>query len=151
MKSVHFTGIIRPAMDMKNLSKVNDNVQTCLPSCRIETHQFLDFLTLKTEVHAVCKEPYSIYKAVLKSNGSINKINQIAQLRIIIKPKACVGVGPLCTSQQICYHVLGLVHGIWTPIPRSLRCEVYNLGTGKGTSVLEIVRACEKASGKVGH
>ncbi|KAI9078176.1 hypothetical protein K1719_039875 [Acacia pycnantha] len=117
-----FRGILRPAMDMKNLTKLNDNVQTCLPSCRIETlYQFLDLLTLKTEVHAVCKEPYSIYKAVLKSNGSINKINQIAQLRIIIKPKACVGVGPLCSSQQICYHVLGLVHGIWTPIPRSMK------------------------------
>jgi len=28
-------------------------------------------------------------------------------------------------------------------------CDVYNLGTGKGTSVLEMVRAFEKASGKV--
>lgn len=28
-------------------------------------------------------------------------------------------------------------------------CEVYNLGTGKGTSVLEMVDAFEKASGKV--
>ena len=28
-------------------------------------------------------------------------------------------------------------------------CEVYNLGTGKGTSVLEMVSAFEKASGKV--
>lgn len=28
-------------------------------------------------------------------------------------------------------------------------CEVYNLGTGKGTSVLEMVRAFEQASGKV--
>ncbi|GKD36284.1 UDP-glucose 4-epimerase GEPI48-like protein, partial [Tanacetum coccineum] len=27
-------------------------------------------------------------------------------------------------------------------------CEVYNLGTGKGTSVLEMVAAFEKASGK---
>ncbi|MBS2599974.1 GDP-mannose 4,6-dehydratase, partial [Salmonella enterica subsp. enterica serovar Typhimurium] len=27
-------------------------------------------------------------------------------------------------------------------------CEVYNLGTGKGTSVLEMVSAFEKASGK---
>jgi UDP-glucose 4-epimerase len=27
--------------------------------------------------------------------------------------------------------------------------EAYNLGTGKGTSVLEIVHAFEKASGKV--
>lgn len=30
-----------------------------------------------------------------------------------------------------------------------LGCEVYNLGTGKGTSVLEMVAAFEKASGKV--
>ncbi|KEH21196.1 UDP-glucose 4-epimerase [Medicago truncatula] len=28
-------------------------------------------------------------------------------------------------------------------------CEVYNLGTGKGTSVLEMVAAFEQASGKV--
>jgi len=28
-------------------------------------------------------------------------------------------------------------------------CEVYNLGTGKGTSVLEMVRAFEQTSGKV--
>lgn len=28
-------------------------------------------------------------------------------------------------------------------------CEVYNLGTGKGTSVLEMVAAFEKASAKV--
>ena len=28
-------------------------------------------------------------------------------------------------------------------------CEVYNLGTGKGTSVLEMVAAFEKVSGKV--
>ena len=30
-------------------------------------------------------------------------------------------------------------------------CEVYNLGTGKGTSVLEMVAAFEKASGKVSY
>ncbi|PKU65937.1 UDP-glucose 4-epimerase GEPI48 [Dendrobium catenatum] len=31
---------------------------------------------------------------------------------------------------------------------QSIGCEVYNLGTGKGTSVLEMVAAFEKASGK---
>lgn len=88
---------------------------------KIQDDQFLDLLTVKTEVRPVCKEPYSIYKAVLKSKSSINEVNQIAQLRIIIKPKPCVGVGPLCSAQQICYHVLGLVHGIWTPIPRAMK------------------------------
>ncbi|KAH9730571.1 putative GTP diphosphokinase RSH1 [Citrus sinensis] len=88
---------------------------------KIEDDQFLDLMTVKTEIRSVCKEPYSIYKAVLKSRGSINEVNQIAQLRIIIKPKPCSGVGPLCSPQQICYHVLGLVHGIWTPIPRAMK------------------------------
>ncbi|KAG6748444.1 hypothetical protein POTOM_048365 [Populus tomentosa] len=88
---------------------------------KIEEDQFLDLLSVKTEVRAVCKEPYSIYRAVLKSKGSINEVNQIAQLRIIIQPKPCIGVGPLCSPQQICYHVLGLVHGIWTPIPRAMK------------------------------
>ncbi|KAL5561405.1 hypothetical protein UlMin_031152 [Ulmus minor] len=88
---------------------------------KLEDDQFLDLMTVKTDVRSICKEPYSIYKSVLKSKGSINEVNQIAQLRIIIKPKQCVGVGPLCAPQQICYHVLGLVHGVWTPIPRSMK------------------------------
>ncbi|GMH20451.1 hypothetical protein Nepgr_022292 [Nepenthes gracilis] len=88
---------------------------------KIEDDQFLDLMTVKTEVHAGCKEPYSIYKAVIKSKGSINEVNQIAQLRIIIKPKPCIGIGPLCSEEQICYHVLGLVHGIWNPVPRCMK------------------------------
>ncbi|KAL2556670.1 putative GTP diphosphokinase RSH1 [Forsythia ovata] len=88
---------------------------------RIEGDQFLDLMAVKTEIRSVCKEPYSMYKAVLKSKSRINEVNQIAQLRIIIKPKSCAGVGPLCSAQKICYHVLGLVHGIWTPIPRAMK------------------------------
>ncbi|KAJ0625382.1 putative GTP diphosphokinase, Guanosine-3',5'-bis(diphosphate) 3'-diphosphatase [Helianthus annuus] len=88
---------------------------------KIEADQFLNLMALTTEVQSVCKEPYSIYKSVLKSGGSINEVNQIAQLRIIVKPKPCVGVAPLCNAQQICYHVLGLVHGFWTPIPRAMK------------------------------
>ncbi|KAG6528809.1 hypothetical protein ZIOFF_010994 [Zingiber officinale] len=65
--------------------------------------------------------PCRVYKTVLKSKLSIHEINQIAQLRIIVKPKSCNGVGPLCSAQQICYHLLGLVHGIWTPIPRAIK------------------------------
>ncbi|ESW35137.1 hypothetical protein PHAVU_001G209900 [Phaseolus vulgaris] len=68
---------------------------------KIQDDQFLDLLTVKMEVRAVCKEPYSIYKAVLKSKSSISEINQVAQLRIVIKPKPCVGVGPLSNPQQV--------------------------------------------------
>ncbi|CAN0885595.1 Putative GTP diphosphokinase RSH1, chloroplastic [Linum grandiflorum] len=88
---------------------------------KIEEDQFLNLMTVNTEVHSVCREPYSIYKALLKSKGSISEVNQIAQLRIIVRPKLSSGVGPLCSPQQICYPVLGLVHGIWTPIPRAMK------------------------------
>ncbi|VFQ73888.1 unnamed protein product [Cuscuta campestris] len=88
---------------------------------KIEDDQFLDLMNVSTEVRLICKEPYSIYKGVLKSKSSINEVNQIAQLRIIIKPKSCSGLGWLCNVQQICYHVLGLVHRIWTPIPRAMK------------------------------
>ncbi|TVU47122.1 hypothetical protein EJB05_06705 [Eragrostis curvula] len=88
---------------------------------KIAEDQFLDLVSVETEVRSVYKELYSIYKTTLKSKSSINEVNQVAQLRIIIKPKSCNGVGPLCTSQQICYHVLGLVHGIWTPIPQAVK------------------------------
>ncbi|KAJ1436955.1 hypothetical protein SESBI_03790 [Sesbania bispinosa] len=33
----HKRGILRPAMDLKNVTKLNDNVKTSLPSCRVET------------------------------------------------------------------------------------------------------------------
>ncbi|KAK4789270.1 hypothetical protein SAY86_020589 [Trapa natans] len=49
-------------------------------------------------------------------------------------------------------HVVDLADGHIAALHKldesGIGCEVYNLGTGKGTSVLEMVRAFEKASGK---
>nr|XP_043613387.1 UDP-glucose 4-epimerase GEPI48-like [Erigeron canadensis] len=49
-------------------------------------------------------------------------------------------------------HVVDLAEGHTAALKKlsdpKIGCEVYNLGTGKGTSVLEIVTAFEKASGK---
>ncbi|XP_022761387.1 UDP-glucose 4-epimerase GEPI48-like [Durio zibethinus] len=49
-------------------------------------------------------------------------------------------------------HVVDLADGHITALDKlsdpNIGCEVYNLGTGKGTSVLEMVAAFEKASGK---
>ncbi|KAG6579571.1 hypothetical protein SDJN02_22143 [Cucurbita argyrosperma subsp. argyrosperma] len=49
-------------------------------------------------------------------------------------------------------HVVDLADGHIAALRKvddpSIGCEVYNLGTGKGTSVLEMVSAFEKASGK---
>ncbi|XP_039050708.1 UDP-glucose 4-epimerase GEPI48-like [Hibiscus syriacus] len=49
-------------------------------------------------------------------------------------------------------HVIDLADGHIAALRKlsdpKIRCEVYNLGTGKGTSVLEMVAAFEKASGQ---
>ncbi|RYR26059.1 hypothetical protein Ahy_B02g060212 isoform D [Arachis hypogaea] len=50
-------------------------------------------------------------------------------------------------------HVVDLADGHIAALNKledpKIGCEVYNLGTGKGTSVLEMVKAFENASGKV--
>ncbi|KAL5582724.1 hypothetical protein UlMin_015166, partial [Ulmus minor] len=49
-------------------------------------------------------------------------------------------------------HVVDLAYGHIAALRKlgdaKIGCEVYNLGTRKGTSVLEMVAAFEKASGK---
>ncbi|RYR26062.1 hypothetical protein Ahy_B02g060212 isoform C [Arachis hypogaea] len=52
-------------------------------------------------------------------------------------------------------HVVDLADGHIAALNKledpKIGCEVYNLGTGKGTSVLEMVKAFENASGKFDH
>ncbi|KAJ4753611.1 GTP pyrophosphokinase [Rhynchospora pubera] len=111
---------------------------------KIEEDQYLEFVTAETEVRSAYKELYSIYKSLLQcmrkgnemlqpesfmskfnemlqSESCMSKVNEMAQLSIIIKPKTREVLGPLCSAQQVCYHVLGLVHGIWTPVPRAVK------------------------------
>ncbi|TYI90036.1 hypothetical protein E1A91_D03G095700v1 [Gossypium mustelinum] len=62
--------------------------------------------------------------------------------------------GPFLVSFQVrdYVHVVDLADGHIAALKKlsdpKIGCEVYNLGTGKGTSVLEMVTAFEKASGK---
>lgn len=44
-------------------------------------------------------------------------------------------------------HVAAIVNGLYSE-EKTIRCEVYNLGTGNGFSVLELVQKMEEASGR---
>lgn len=88
---------------------------------RIADDQFLSFMAVDVKVHALCKELYSIYKKLVECKGSIDEVRDIAQLRIILTPKPRARVGPLCNPGQICYHVLGLTHQMWSPVPQSMK------------------------------
>lgn len=41
-------------------------------------------------------------------------------LQVVIREKADEGVRRTMESHQLCYHVLGLVHAVWSPIPGTL-------------------------------
>lgn len=51
------------------------------------------------------KNIYSIYKKIITKNKTIDDIYDLLALRVIVD------------SVEQCYHVLGIIHGIWTPLP----------------------------------
>jgi (p)ppGpp synthase/HD superfamily hydrolase len=65
------------------------------------------------------KSLHSTWKKLERDGCPIDKINDLVALRIVID------VPPEASSEaedaSICYHVLGQVHGAWTPLPRTLK------------------------------
>ena len=55
------------------------------------------------------KHLYSLWKKLQKYNMDIGKIYDIIALRVIVD------------SVADCYHVLGLIHGKWTPLPNRIK------------------------------
>jgi len=55
------------------------------------------------------KHLYSLWKKLQKYNMDIGKIYDIIALRVIVD------------SVSDCYHVLGLIHGQWTPLPNRIK------------------------------
>jgi GTP pyrophosphokinase len=116
--------------------------------------QFLSYMTLDVKVVIVCKELYSIFKKMQETKCSADEIRDIAQLRIILRLKSRAMVGPLCNAQQVCYHVLGLVHAMWPPVPQtvykattsfscssSVLCREFVLNERNGLGPLEVLMA----------
>ncbi|KAJ7524161.1 hypothetical protein O6H91_18G080300 [Diphasiastrum complanatum] len=88
---------------------------------KISRDQFLNYVTLDVDVVTVCKELYSIYKKLKEINYTADEIGDVAQVRIILKMKPDSAINDLCSVQQVCYHVLGLVHALWPPVPQTLK------------------------------
>lgn len=55
------------------------------------------------------KHLYSLWKKLQKHNMDIDKIYDIIAMRVIVN------------SVADCYHVLGLIHGKWTPVPGRIK------------------------------
>ncbi len=80
-------------------------------------------LILRQSIHAFevtgrTKHLYSIWKKMQREGKALEQIYDLLALRVILEPRQ----GPdseanTLRGKQVCYHVLGLVHAIWQPIP----------------------------------
>lgn len=66
------------------------------------------------EVVGRTKHLYSIWRKMQRDEKALEQIYDLLALRVILDPKPN---GQELREKQVCYHVLGLVHALWQPIP----------------------------------
>ncbi len=66
-------------------------------------------LQYKIKTDSRVKHKYSLYKKLMRKDMDIDKIHDIIALRIIVP------------SIEDCYRVLGIIHGMWTPLPHKIK------------------------------
>ena len=72
----------------------------------------------KIEVTGRTKHLFSIWKKMEREGKAIEQIYDLLALRVVLEPRQ--GQNPeenALREKQVCYHVLGLVHALWQPIP----------------------------------
>lgn len=68
---------------------------------------------------------YKLYKKLVETGWDLQKNNNLdwgLHLRVILHEREA----PNHVGKGICYHVLGLIHQLWTPIPKTLKDFVYS-------------------------
>lgn len=72
----------------------------------------------KIEITGRTKHLYSIWKKMEREGKAVEQIYDLLALRVILEPKASKDPEEnALREKQVCYHVLGLVHALWQPIP----------------------------------
>lgn len=80
----------------------------------LQNDAILHNMTRSVRVEGCTKELYSIFRRISKGE-TMSSMLDIASLRVI------VDLDPSVDSNQACYHVLGRLHALWTPLPKRLK------------------------------
>jgi len=70
------------------------------------------------EITGRTKHLYSIWKKMEREGKAIEQIYDLLALRVILEPRKSKDPEEnALREKQVCYHVLGLAHALWQPIP----------------------------------
>ena len=67
------------------------------------------------EIKLKCKGCYSIHRKLSESGMALNLVRDVAQIIVVLHTKEAF------SDRSACYQALGIVHGMWTPIPGKLK------------------------------
>ena len=62
-----------------------------------------------------------LYRKLESSKKQLNDVTDVAQLCVVIPRKEPLDSILYGTGSQLCYHVMGLVHTKWAPIPGTIK------------------------------
>lgn len=83
---------------------------------------FIIMRTKKVTVETLNRSVYSIYKEAMADDIPFEDIRDVAVLRIKMDIDDTIANHSFYgTANQVCYHVLGMVHAMWTPLPERVK------------------------------
>lgn len=112
------------AVMRKSVDRLWEQQSPAVEAAAAELRRFLAedaFLSAKLRglrIEVTKKAMYSSWRKLQANAKSVRDVSEIAQLRVLVDTAPADGGA---FDRQLCYHVMGLVHAHWAPVPGSMK------------------------------